>query len=247
MIHIKLSELMEVNNISINELSSKTGISRNSLTQLANNKSKMVQFSTLEKLTSFFEIDLFELIDEQPSGEIIIYFKQRPKHNLLPTEIIIKNQSDNMEFKMVCDLSLISFNEHGLNFYVLVIKAKSKNFSRGGETNIVTDFDKNINGIPSETIEDISRILLQEYFSNLGDLVLPFEKNELFQDPLTVFASSDDLPELSQSFQIRYDPQGSEYSVARIRQWDYESKIVHPVGSEYDPFPIRVVRKYNKK
>lgn len=57
MIVIKLKELLEKNNVSINELSDETGISRTSLTQLANGVSKMVRMETISKIMDFFSLD----------------------------------------------------------------------------------------------------------------------------------------------------------------------------------------------
>lgn len=60
MIVTRLSELLKINNISINELSDKIHVGRRPLTQLANNESKMVKFETIEKIMSFFQLSSFD-------------------------------------------------------------------------------------------------------------------------------------------------------------------------------------------
>lgn len=64
MIVLKLKELMDKRELSINKLSQETGISRPALTSLYNNESRGIQFDTLEKLIEYFDVDLTQLIDE---------------------------------------------------------------------------------------------------------------------------------------------------------------------------------------
>lgn len=61
MIKFNLKNLLEEKNYSITKLHSETGISRNSLTLLANGKSQGVQFETLEKISNALNVDLSEL------------------------------------------------------------------------------------------------------------------------------------------------------------------------------------------
>ncbi|MDT2965635.1 helix-turn-helix domain-containing protein [Enterococcus casseliflavus] len=56
MIKCTLKNLMEQRDVNFTQLSSAIGISRQALTALANNESKGIQFSTLDKLLSFFNI-----------------------------------------------------------------------------------------------------------------------------------------------------------------------------------------------
>lgn len=70
MLKVRLRELIEETNTTINEVSEKTGISRVSLTQLANNDTKMIKFDTIDKLLDFFEIDYYDFFEEKTSGEV---------------------------------------------------------------------------------------------------------------------------------------------------------------------------------
>ncbi|HEM3633803.1 TPA: helix-turn-helix transcriptional regulator [Streptococcus suis] len=68
MIKNNLKKILEQNGMSINKLSNETGISRPTLTSLANNESQGIQFDTLEKLLVYLKIsinDLFDVITEK--------------------------------------------------------------------------------------------------------------------------------------------------------------------------------------
>lgn len=74
MIKFNLKKLLEQKEISLTQLHSQTGISRNSLSLLANGKSQGVQFDTLEKIINALDVgieDLFELTFNYLSIEII--------------------------------------------------------------------------------------------------------------------------------------------------------------------------------
>lgn len=68
MIKNNLKTILEQKGISINKLSNDTGISRPTITSLANNESQGIQFETLEKLLIHLNIslnDLFDVITDQ--------------------------------------------------------------------------------------------------------------------------------------------------------------------------------------
>lgn len=72
MIKFLLNNLLRQTGESINNLSSQTGISRTSLTKLANDESKMIQFETIEKIMDHFGVDSFdELFTREYSFENI--------------------------------------------------------------------------------------------------------------------------------------------------------------------------------
>uniref|UniRef100_UPI001300FDE6 helix-turn-helix domain-containing protein n=3 Tax=Lactobacillaceae TaxID=33958 RepID=UPI001300FDE6 len=71
MIIFNLKEIMDDKDISINKLSTETGINRASLTSIANNESKMVQLATIESLLDYLKIDLSDLmLDVSDSAQI---------------------------------------------------------------------------------------------------------------------------------------------------------------------------------
>lgn len=64
MIHFELRKFLNKKNMTLTELSEKTGISRTSLSQLSNGKSQGIQFDTLENISLALEIspsDLFRM------------------------------------------------------------------------------------------------------------------------------------------------------------------------------------------
>lgn len=62
MIKINLKKILEEKDISIKEIYEKTGISRNTLSMMANGKTTGIQFDTLEKLLSVLDCEIEELI-----------------------------------------------------------------------------------------------------------------------------------------------------------------------------------------
>lgn len=68
-ISTRLEDLMWENRIkSINQLSEKTGITRNTLTKLKNNDSKGVNFETIATLCKFFNCNINDLLQVENEG-----------------------------------------------------------------------------------------------------------------------------------------------------------------------------------
>lgn len=64
MIKFALKELLQEKEMSINKLSSISGISRKSITSLVNNTAKGIQFQTLEKIAACLEVTSISLLDK---------------------------------------------------------------------------------------------------------------------------------------------------------------------------------------
>lgn len=64
MLKFSLDKLMEERRLSIQDVADKTGISRPTISQLYNNKSKGIQFETLNRLLGGLNADLYELFEE---------------------------------------------------------------------------------------------------------------------------------------------------------------------------------------
>ncbi|QFR70120.1 helix-turn-helix domain-containing protein [Companilactobacillus paralimentarius] len=103
MIVIKLKELLEKNNVSINELSDETGISRTSLTQLANGDSKMVRMETISKIMDFFSLDNITDLMEKISkySYDVKQFKVDFKKKNISFEFSYKEDETNGSFKVL--------------------------------------------------------------------------------------------------------------------------------------------------
>lgn len=65
MIKIRLKEIIEKRNITLTEIHQATGISKNTLSLIANGTSKGIQFDTLDKLLSVLNVGVSELIEHQ--------------------------------------------------------------------------------------------------------------------------------------------------------------------------------------
>src|SRR5699024_1087137 len=103
MIVIKLKELLEKNNVSINELSDETGISRTSLTQLANGDSKMVRMETISKIMDFFSLDNITDLMEKISkySYDVKQFKVDFKKKNISFEFSYNEDETNGSFKVI--------------------------------------------------------------------------------------------------------------------------------------------------
>lgn len=73
MLRIRLKELLKDSGTNISELSEATGINRASLTQLADNNSKMVKFDTLDKIKLHFHLSsIYDLFADDDSANIVV-------------------------------------------------------------------------------------------------------------------------------------------------------------------------------
>lgn len=116
MLVVRLNDLIKENNSSISELSEKTGISRTALTQLANNESKMVRFSTLDKISDYFNLeDSSELFMDVTAGKIVF-----TPH---------KSQNDR-DFNCDCDISTTSIRDSNPIISSFTIKFSLTQFSK---------------------------------------------------------------------------------------------------------------------
>lgn len=65
MLYFNFAHYVDKNNMSLNEIHEKTGISRNTLNLLYQNKSKGIQLKTLDTLISFFDISVSDFIKKK--------------------------------------------------------------------------------------------------------------------------------------------------------------------------------------
>ena len=86
MIRCNLKSVLDNKKISINKLSSATGISRQSITALVNNDSKGIQFNTLDRIVDFLNIRVEDIIEYTDN------FKK------LYVELNVPTQNDDKEF-----------------------------------------------------------------------------------------------------------------------------------------------------
>jgi putative transcriptional regulator len=68
MISIKLSDAMGKKKVKMSHVIKATGISRPTLTELYYERSKGINFETLEKLCRYFKVDVGELIKFEKDG-----------------------------------------------------------------------------------------------------------------------------------------------------------------------------------
>lgn len=78
MLNLKLKKILNEKDMSITDLHKKTGISRNSLTLLANGKSRGIQYDTLDKITTALNVNISELFEIE-FDELIIRLGNKKK------------------------------------------------------------------------------------------------------------------------------------------------------------------------
>ncbi|MCC3711701.1 DNA-binding Xre family transcriptional regulator [Staphylococcus hominis] len=78
MLNFKLKKILNEKGMSITDLHKKTGISRNSLTLLANGKSRGIQYDTLDKITTALNVNISELFEIE-FDKLIIKFQDKKK------------------------------------------------------------------------------------------------------------------------------------------------------------------------
>lgn len=65
MIKLTLKKYMDENNLTMQEVAKKTGLSRNTISQLYNNSGKGIQFDTLDRLVNSLDISIYEILEEK--------------------------------------------------------------------------------------------------------------------------------------------------------------------------------------
>ncbi|WP_154838197.1 helix-turn-helix domain-containing protein [Staphylococcus sp. Marseille-Q1834] len=78
MLNFKLKKILNEKGVSITDLHKKTGISRNSLTLLANGKSRGIQYDTLDKITTALNVNISELFEIE-FDKLIIKLQDKKK------------------------------------------------------------------------------------------------------------------------------------------------------------------------
>lgn len=163
MIFSKLKTILDERGLSINKVAGDTGLSRITLTSLANNTNKMIQYDTIDKLLKYLDVELTDLIEfyNDEDSNIFIYLKNKEDWsgmvlddytNLAITDILIPT-----DFTISID--------SGPNYNQATIETKF-NLSiycdfNGGEQNEVNIFDEIIIKIPN-TINELINPLSQK-------------------------------------------------------------------------------------
>jgi DNA-binding Xre family transcriptional regulator len=101
MIISNLEKILRMKRLSVNKVSVDTGISRQTLTSLVNNESKGIQFSTLEILMEYLEVELSDLLINQIS-KVQLFVKLLSEDEIKNAELARRN-------KQVEDLYIIGF------------------------------------------------------------------------------------------------------------------------------------------
>lgn len=115
MIKTRLKEILEEKNLTINKVSNEAEISRPSLTALVNNESGGIQFETLEKLTSYLNVSIEDVLI-QTKDEIKFIYK-----STIPLDSIKKVEG--AEFKEETKDNFVQYNpSEALPFKAFIVE-----------------------------------------------------------------------------------------------------------------------------
>lgn len=172
MIRIRLKELLDEYGASISEVSMQTGINRASLTQLAENKSKMIKFNTLDKLKIFFHLeDIYELFIDDDSATI----------KCVPHQLST-NQSFLLDFFIDVQLTRDSEPIHKkVTVKISVNKVNEKNYLLTG---FIERSPQKVNSLPIvDLFNKIHPMVINRFFDDLS--------SKLVSSPYVVDSSND--------------------------------------------------------
>ncbi|HFI0104762.1 TPA: helix-turn-helix domain-containing protein [Streptococcus suis] len=181
MIITHLKDLLESKKISINKLSSETGLSRPTLTSLLNNESKGIQFDTLEKILDYFDIAISDFFSVYNEEVIFTFFSHVPLSKV--------KEIENSPFSKV-EENFVQYNPSQVITYTCMITAdenSGEEFSAAitpildnqkvvavglvfyradqfGEQKAIHDVKAFIKKLDSETMGDLVKKLLSNWY-----------------------------------------------------------------------------------
>lgn len=176
MIRVRLNEILEEKNLTINKVSQESGVSRPSLTALVNNESGGVQFETLEKLTNYLNVSISDIFVETKQKVTFAFFSDMPLKSVRKVEEMpTKMRNDGfVEFspsQMFSFTGVITENEKiGETFKIFVTPVIEKNelftllFS-------LTRYDSNGNQEPTKDLEKFLAKLSPEAIIRMCDTI----------------------------------------------------------------------------
>lgn len=150
MIYFNLEKIIKEKHINIQDIADSTGLSRNTISQILNNKAKGIQFPTLEKLLDYLDVEIQKLIvyEREFTGELMEFFDVTDHHEYKIEEAFVGSydMTDAVEEKFISTDFIISY------------KYRSKNYSINGTFPIWIKYevssDKAIQSIQFSTNSD---------------------------------------------------------------------------------------------
>ena len=150
MILTRLDEILKEKNISINKLSSETGISRKALTSLVNNDSKGIQFNTLEKLINYLDISIQDFFRDDRESVLLSFMDIKKAVNPIYSIELISSDSKLNEIMIVQSIwNFESDLDESIRYFSTPILATGL-INRDNNNNVLYGFsfsmdDENIN------------------------------------------------------------------------------------------------------
>ncbi|MES1050376.1 helix-turn-helix transcriptional regulator [Bacillus thuringiensis] len=141
MIRSNLGKLLEKENLSINKVSTDTGISRQTITSLVNNESKGIQFNTLETLMAYLGVELTDLLIDDV-GKIVLtsrlctqeFHETTTDETEFHTYIEVRISENKNEYLVYLDFDILNTGDFK---GVLIIKLSPPHFLKNQPNSIV--------------------------------------------------------------------------------------------------------------
>lgn len=191
MIICNLKQYLEEHKISINKLSEETGVSRKTLTALANNTASSVQFSILETLLDYFQVSLEDFITRSKKAMTVIdssYYLEDPnifrydENNVLTKTIAVNlnlNDGVNNYFSRIsikCS-SNIKIDKKKVS-YIEIIDEDSELLTELQDQEII----KTVDGIQRISMSNLIYSISSDDILSLCNLLLTFIAQEFSND-----------------------------------------------------------------
>lgn len=187
MIEFKLGEVMKEKNLTIQDVYEKTGVSRNTISQMINKEPKGIQFDTLDKLISNLKIPVDQIIKFIPNEKAPFYIEDvSTNHRKNTNQQYIEGKEYADEIEAYFNLRLVldsSGSESNMNFPIKAI-AKIDVSKEGKEyINEVTIY---------RSTSNMFYEFLEKFHSNLLEDI-EVEMINIVKKALDDFEESDDL------------------------------------------------------
>jgi len=162
MIRVRLKELIHEYGTSISEISDTTGINRASLTQIAEDKSKMVKFDTLDKLKLFFKMDyIYELFIDSDKATITV-----TPHKMIDNVLILDfdvNVQLTRDSEQIHQLFSVKFTLHSLTSKLYVFAGETVDQDKITNYESIKNMFASLHPVVSENFfEMLSRHLIKD-------------------------------------------------------------------------------------
>lgn len=162
MIKFNLGEIMEKRNLTIQDVYEKTGVSRNTISQMINKEPKGIQFDTLDKIVSNLNVSVDQLIKYIPNNKVPFYIEDvSSDHRTMAHMQNVDGDSYADTLEKFFNLKLVLNSSQGESSMIFPVKAVANVEVSEEAKEYITKVDIYIN------TNNMFYIFLEKFHSNL--------------------------------------------------------------------------------